>query len=177
MMSMTTLSTVSGWVRQPPGAVMRVEDFLLRLYGRTKSPETLGSWACLDWLAARDGEQGRGPLTRRGLPVAAAARGDMQVADAIAEGEPYPGPRWWDARGIGIADRMSAAEWADRIVSRYERAYCHGVRVGFGWLLGVIDDAGHLAPVLDGEGDPIPPADRDAYAGHLRELVKPVSIR
>ena len=41
----------------------------------------------------------------------------------------------------------------------------------FGWLLGVVDDAGHLAPVMDGEGVPIPTADRDAYARYLRELV------
>ena len=170
---MTMLSTVPEWVRPPPRAVMRVEDFLLRLYGRTKSPETLGAWACLNWLAGRDGEQNRGPLTRRGLPVEAAARGDMHVADAIAEGEPFPGARWWSARGIAAADQMSAAEWLDRITSPYERTYCHGVRVAFGWLLGVIDDAGHLAPVLDEKGAPIPPADRDAYARYLRELVEP----
>ncbi len=148
-----------------------MEDFLLRLYGRTKSPETLGAWACLDWLAGRDSEQNRGPLTRRGQPVEAAARGDMHVADAIAEGEPYPGPRWWTAHGIADADRMSMTEWADRIVSPYERAYCHGVRVAFGWLLGVVDDVGHLAPVLDSEGAPIPAADRGAYARFLRDLV------
>lgn len=170
---MTMLSTVPEWVRPPPQTVMRMEDFLLRLYGRTKSPETLGAWACLDWLAGRGGEQSRGPLTRHGFPTAAAARGDMHVADAIAEGEPYPGPRWWAACGITSADQMSTAEWTDRIVSPYERAYCHGVRVAFGWLLGVIHDAGHLAPVLDGKGAPIPPADRDAYARYLRELVLP----
>jgi len=170
---MTMPNTVPEWVRPPQRVVMRLEDFLLRLYGRTKSPETLGAWACLDWLAGRDGEHNRGPLTRRGLPVKAAARGDMHVAAAIAEGEPYPGPRWWAARGIAAADQMSAAEWTDRIVSPYERAYCHGVRVAFGWLLGVIDDAGHLAPVLDGKGTPIPLADRDAYARYLRELVLP----
>ena len=57
LVHMTTLSTVPEWVRPPSRAVMRMEDFLLRLYGRTKSPETLGAWACLDWLASRDWAQ------------------------------------------------------------------------------------------------------------------------
>lgn len=169
---MTTLSTVPEWVRLPPPATVCMEGFLLRLYGRTKSPEVLGAWACLDWLGGWQGERTRGPLTRRGLPTEAAARGDMQVASAIAEGATYPSPTWWDGLGIAVSDRMPAEEWATRIASEYERHYCHGVRVAFGWLLGVVDDAALLAPIRDGEGARIPAADRDAYRRHLREIAQ-----
>lgn len=174
---MLVLSMIPEWVRPPPLAVAHMEEFLLRLYGRTKSAETLGAWACLDWVPGRPEAGGRGPLTRRSQPTEAAARGDMQVADAIAEGEPYPEPRWWEAHGIAVEDRMPVADWAKRIVSPYEQAYSHGVRVAFGWLLGIVDDAGHLAPTVGRNGVPIPPADREAYARYLRELVDHASSR
>lgn len=169
---MTTQSTVPEWVRPPPPAVVSTEAFLLRLYGRTKSPEVLGAWACLDWLGGWLDAKTRGPLTRRGLPTEAAARGDMQVASAIAEGETYPGPAWWDGHGIAVGDRMPVEEWATRIASEYERHYCHGVRVAFGWLLGVVDDAALMAPIRDGDGARIPTTDRDAYRRHLREIAQ-----
>ncbi len=170
---MLDLSTVPDWVRPPPRAVARMEDFLLRLRGRTKSAETLGAWASLYWLGASEGELTQGPLTRRGLPTEDAARGEFRVADAIAEGEPYPGPAWWEQRGIAAADRMPVTEWDIRIGSPYERYYCHGVRVALGWVLGIVDDPALLAPIRDGDGIHIPPADRDAYAAHLREIAQP----
>jgi len=172
---MSELRTVPGWVRPPPRAVARMEDFLLRLRGRTQSAETLGAWAGLYWLVAPEGERDRGPLTRRALPTEGAVRGEFRVADAIAEGEPYPGPAWWVQRGIAAADRMPVSEWDVRIGSPYERFYCHGVRVALGWVLGIIDDPGLLAPIRDGDGVHIPSSDRDAYARYLREIVRPTA--
>ncbi len=172
LVPMRMLSTVPEWVRPPRPAVVRMEGFLLRLYGRTKSPEVLGAWACLDWLGGWLGEKTRGPLILRGLPTEAAARGDMRVASAIAEGETYPGPAWWDGHAIAVGDRMPVEEWATRIASEYERHYCHGVRVAFGWLLGVVDDPALLAPVRDGEGARISMVDREAYRCHLREIAQ-----
>ncbi len=150
-----------------------MEDLLLRLRGRTQSAETLGAWAGLYWLVAPEGQRDLGPLTRRALPTEDVVRGEFRVADAIAEGEPYPGPVWWVERGIALADRMPAAEWDSRIGSSYERFYCHGVRVALGWVLGIIDDPALLAPIRDGDGVRIPLADRDAYAGYLREIARP----
>jgi len=170
---MSDLSTVPGWVRPPPRAVARMEDFLLRLRGRTKSAETLGAWASLYWIAAPEGEGDQGPLTRRGRPTEDAARGEFRVADAITEGEPYPAAAWWAQRRIAATDRMPVAEWGIRVDSPYERYYCHGVRVALGWMLGIIDDPALLAPIRDGDGVSIPPADRNAYAGHLREIARP----
>lgn len=172
---MPKLSPVPDWVRPPPRAVARTEDFLLRLRGRTQSAETLGAWAGLYWLMAPDGEQDRGPLTRRVLPTEDAVRAEFRVADAIAEGETYPGPAWWVQRGIPAADRMPMIEWDVRIGSPYERYYCHGVRVALGWVLGIIDDPGLLAPIRDGDGVHIPLADRDAYGGYLREIARSVT--
>ncbi|MHA6784321.1 hypothetical protein ACVGOW_25495 [Pseudonocardia saturnea] len=83
---MSKLSTVPGWVRPPPRAVVRMEDFLLRLRSRTQSAETLGAWASLYWPVAPEGERDRGPLTRRALSSEGAVRGEFWVADAIAEG-------------------------------------------------------------------------------------------
>lgn len=152
-----------------------MEDFLLRLRGRTQSAETLGAWTGLYWLVAPEGERDRGPLTRRARPTEEAVRGEFRVADAIAEGEPYPGPSWWVQRGIPGADRMPVSEWDVRIGSPYERFYCHGVRVALGWVLGIIGDPGLLAPIRDGYGVLIPPADRDAYANYLREIARPTA--
>lgn len=169
------LSTVPGWVRPPPLAVARMEDFLLRLRGRTKSAETLGAWAGLYWLVASEGERDRGPLTRRGLPTENAVRGEFWVADAIAEGGSYPRPAWWVQHSVAVADRMPVTEWNIRIGSPYERYYCHGARVALGWVIGIIDDPGLLAPIRDGDGVRIPPADRDAYARYLREIARPTA--
>jgi hypothetical protein len=172
---MSELSTVPGWVRPPSRAVARMEDFLLRLRGRTQAAETLGAWAGLYWLVAPEGGRDRGPLTRRALPTEDMVRGEFRVADAIAEGEPYPGSAWWVQRGIPAAERMPVSEWDVRIGNPYERFYCHGVRVALGWVLGIIDDPALLAPIRDGNGALIPPADRDAYAEYLREIARPTA--
>ncbi|MHA6784322.1 hypothetical protein ACVGOW_25500 [Pseudonocardia saturnea] len=74
-----------------------------------------------------------------------------------------------------MADRMPVTEWNIRISSPYERYYCHGVRVALGWVLGIIDDPALLAPIRDGDGVLITPADRDVYAGYLREISRPIT--
>src|SRR6478752_3369042 len=47
---MARLSSVPDWVRPSLRAVASVEDYLLRLFGRTRSSEVLGGHAALAWL-------------------------------------------------------------------------------------------------------------------------------
>lgn len=171
---MAKLSTVPEWVRPPLRAVARVEDFMLRLYGRTKSPEVLGSWVCLSWLGAADGERTNAPFARC-LPTEVAAFRKLRIADRVAEGYRCPSPSWWAARGIEPGDRLTAAQWDEQIYNPHDRAHAHGVRVALGWLLGELDlhEVEHMAPIHFEDGRRIDPADRELYAERLRELVTP----
>jgi hypothetical protein len=91
-MSSARLSSVPGWVRPSPDAIVAIEDYLLRLFGRTRSPEVLRGHSALACLGGAEGEQTLGPLARRaGLPcgdrrrvgndVGGRARGGVQVVD------------------------------------------------------------------------------------------------
>ncbi|WP_041759128.1 hypothetical protein [Pseudonocardia dioxanivorans] len=136
---MSTLRSVPEWVVPPLRAVEDTEQFLLRVFGTTRAPQALGSWVSLSWLGAEDGEQTRGPLGE-GLPTESAALAALLVADAIAESAPYPGSKWWAARGIAPADRISADGWAARVGDGYTRQHMHGVTVALAWLLGQLPD-------------------------------------
>ena len=57
---MARLTSVPDWVRPPLRAVASVEDYLLRLFGRTRSSEALGGHAALAWLGGVDGRRDRG---------------------------------------------------------------------------------------------------------------------
>jgi hypothetical protein len=94
----------------------------------------------------------------------------MLVADSIAEGEPYPASSWWAARGIASEDRISPDGWAARVSSGYNRHYAHGVTVALGWLVGESPDPRLMAPMLDGNGEPIPAADREECRATLWAL-------
>ena len=95
------------WVRPPLRAVASTEEFLLWLYGRTRAPAALGAWSALSWLAAADGDQTPGPLTRVGLPREVVAWAELRVATRISNGAPYPPATWWARHGIEQADRMA----------------------------------------------------------------------
>jgi hypothetical protein len=119
---------VPGWVRPPLSAVARVEDFALRLYGRTRSPEVLGSWEALAWMGTTDpGVEGQmpGPYGR-GLPTHVAAFQALRIADTIAEGYRWPPESWWAARGFEPADRMSVELWDQLVHNLYDRAHSTG---------------------------------------------------
>lgn len=169
---MAKLSTVPGWVRPPLRAVTRVEDFTLRLYGRTKSPEVLGSWICLSWLGADEGERTNAPFGRC-LPTEVAAFRKLRIADRIAEGFRYPAASWWASFGIEPVDRLSVEQWDEQVYNLHDRAHAHGVRVALGWLLGELDldEVGHMAPIHFEDGLRVDPAERELYANRLRELV------
>ncbi|RTL61600.1 MAG: hypothetical protein EKK42_34495 [Pseudonocardiaceae bacterium] len=154
------------WVGPPLRAVGDTELFLLRAFGATRAPQALGSWVCLSWLSAEDGERTRGPLGE-GLPTESAAWAALLVADEIAETAPYPGSEWWAARGIAPADRMSADGWAARVGDGYTRQYMHGVTVAMAWLLGQLADPRLMAPVFDGNAVRIPAAEREECQAQL----------
>ena len=163
-----------GWVVPPLRAVARVEDFTLRLYDRTRSPEVLGAWTSLAWLGTTDlavGEQILGPYGR-GLPTHVAAFQALRIADALAEGYRHPPESWWAARGFDPAARIGAQEWEQLVYDLHERAHAHGVRVALGWLLGELpyEAVGSMAPIHHQDGRRVDAHDRELYAQRLREL-------
>jgi hypothetical protein len=162
---------VPTWVRPSPNAVIHIEDYLLRLFGQTRSPEVLGSHSALAWLGGADGEQTIGPLAWRAAPDEELAWSFLAVADTLAEGEPYPPPAWW-AQRRGIAP-MTAEHWVRLTGSWYERHYAHGVTCGLGWVLGEIDDPAIMAPVRTGDGGAISFAEREEYRTRLRAFALP----
>jgi hypothetical protein len=163
---MSTLRSVPEWVGPPLRAVADIEQFLLRVFGKTRSPQALGSWVCLSWLTADQGVSTPGPLGN-GLPTERAALASMYIADSIAEGEPYPPPAWWAARGIEPTEWISPQGWAERVGSGYTRFYAHGVTVALGWLVGEYPDPRLMAPIFDGDGQRIPSMEREEYRAML----------
>ncbi|MGD9989552.1 hypothetical protein [Pseudonocardia sp.] len=166
---MARLGSVPEWVDPPLRAVADSELYLLTVFKRTRAPQALGSWVCLSWLGAEDGERTPGPLGE-GLPTETAAWASMLVADAIAEDAPYPVSGWWAVRGIAPADRITPDGWAARVGSGYTRRYMHGVTVALGWLLGELSDPRLMAPVFDGAGERIPVAEREVCQARLWAL-------
>lgn len=168
---MGRLRAVPEWVRPPLRAVARVEDFTLRLYDRTQSPEVLGAWTALSWLGGTESEQAPGPFAR-GLPTHVAAFQALRIADTVAEGCRRPSESWWAARGFDPGDRLDEELWDQLVRSLYDRAYAHGVRVALGWVLGELplDAAGAMAPIHHEDGQLVDAGDRELYAQRLREL-------
>lgn len=136
------LSTVPAWAHRPLPAVADVEDFLLRLFRRTESPEALAGFITLSWLG---GDETAGPLLWAAAPEERFASAFLAVADALAEGEPYPALEWWGAEA-GCLGPMTEAQWNERAGSWPERFYAHGVVCALGWVLGGFDDPAIMAP-------------------------------
>lgn len=105
------------------------------------------------------------------MPTKARAWAALLVADAIADGAPYPRPPWWTSRRIARSDRISAAAWAARVADGYTRQYMHGVTVALAWLLGQSSDPRLMAPLFDGSANRICAADREAYQARLGAVV------
>ncbi|MGD9986343.1 hypothetical protein [Pseudonocardia sp.] len=166
---MSRLSSVPEWVCPPLRAVANIELFLLAEYRRTQAPQALGSWVSLSWLGAAAGERTPGPLGE-GLPSKAAAWSSMLVADALAEGEPYPPPGWWAVHEIAPEDRLTPGAWELRAGDSYVRHYMHGVVVTLGWLLGELTDPRLMAPFFDGAARRIPVAELELCRARLLVL-------
>ncbi|MBN9113648.1 MAG: hypothetical protein J0I34_33350 [Pseudonocardia sp.] len=166
---MARLHSVPEWVCPPLRAVANIELFLLAEYRRTRAPQALGSWVSLSWLGAGAGERTPGPLGE-GLPSEAVAWSSMLVADALAEGEPYPPSEWWAAHEIAPADRFTSEAWELRASDSYVRHYMHGAVVALGWLLGDLTDPRLMAPVFNGVATRIPAAERELCRARLWAL-------
>jgi hypothetical protein len=171
--AMAKLSTVPAWVRRPLPAVAGVEDFLLRLYRRTESPEALAGFIALSWLG---GDEAAGPLLWAAPPEERFANAFLAVADALAEGEPYPAPEWWDAEA-GCLRPMIEAQWNERGGSWPERFYAHGVVCALGWVLGVFDDPAIMAPLRCGDGNSVGYGPREEWRFRLRACAVPQHLR
>lgn len=170
--SMAKLSTIPGWVRRPLAAVSGVEHFLLRLYGRTKSPEALAGYSALSWLEGENGAETMGPLLWAAPPQERFANAFLAVADALAEGEPYPAPAWWRSEA-GCLGPMTQAQWSERAGSWPERFYAHGVVYALGWVLGLFDDPAVMAPLHCGDGSSVGYGAREEWRVRLRACAVP----
>lgn len=166
---MARLRVVPGWVDHPPPVVAAVESAVLTFFDATRAPQALGSWISLAWLGAEQDEQRTGPFCCE-QPTEQAVWAAMLVAGAIADGEPYPVPAWWAARGIPRSARMSRSEWDKRTESGWERHYARGVAVALGWVTGELHDPLAMAPVIDGAAEPIPAADRARHRAELQRI-------
>lgn len=173
LMAVAKLSTVPAWVRRPLPAVAGVEDFLLRLYRSTESPEALAGFIALRWLG---GNETAGPLLWAAPPEERFANAFLAVADALAEGEPYPAPEWWDAEA-GCLGPMTEAQWNERAGSLPERFYAHGVVCALGWVLGVFGDPAIMAPLHCGDGSSVGYGRREEWRVRLRACAVPQHLR
>ncbi len=172
---MARLNGVPGWVRPPLRAVADVEHYLLRLFGSTKSPEALAGFGSLSWLGGAEGEQTRGPLPWRAAPTAAVADGLVAVANALAEGEPYPSPLWWRREVSGLGP-MTKPLWEEHSGPMSQRFYAHGVVCALGWARGLFDDPAILAPIHRGDGSTVSFGEREEYRVRLRGFAIPPGL-
>lgn len=170
------LHAVPAWVRRPLPAVSGVEDFLLRLYRRTESPEALAGFIALSWLGGEDGAETAGPLLWAAPPEERFANAFLAVADALAEGEPHPPPEWWRAEA-GSLGPMTETQWNERAESWPERFYAHGVACALGWVLGVFDDPAIMAPLHRGDGSSVGRGPREEWRVRLRACAVPQHLR
>ncbi|MDN5749686.1 MAG: hypothetical protein L0H64_14405 [Pseudonocardia sp.] len=173
---MAQLSTVPAWVRRPLPAVSSVEGFLLRLYRRTESPEALAGFISLSWLGGDEGGETAEPLLWAAPPEERFANAFLAVADALAEGEPYPDREWWRVEA-GCLGPMTRAQWTERAESRPERFYAHGVVCALGWVLGVFDDPAIMAPLHCGDGSSVGYGPREEWRIRLRACAVPQHLR
>lgn len=173
---MAKLRALPDWVAHPLSAVSAAESAVLNFFDATRAPQALGSWISLAWLGAERGEQTTGPFCRE-WPTEQAVWAAMLIAGAIADGEVYPVPAWWAARGIPRAARMSPSEWDKRTDSGWERHYARGVAVALGWITGELPDPQAMAPAVDGSADPIPTADRARHLAVLQRISSPPGRR
>jgi len=172
---MSRVSSVPGWVRPPLRAVAGVEHFLLRLYGRTESPEALAGYSALTWLAGDDGDQTSGPLVWRAPPEKRFADAFLAVADELAEGAAYPPPEWWREQA-GCLGPMDAQRWRERAGSPLARFYAHGVVCALGWALGVFADPAIMAPLHRWDGTTVEYGDRAEWRVRLRGYAIPAGL-
>lgn len=170
------LQVLPEWVDLPLSVVAGAESAVLTFFDATRAPQALGSWISLAWLGSEQSQPTTGPFGPE-WPTEQAAWAAMLMAGAIADGEPYPAPAWWAARGIPRAARMSQEEWAKRTDSGWERHYARGVAVALGWVTGELPDPQAMTPLLDGAAEPIPAADRARYRYELQRVGNLVDAR
>jgi hypothetical protein len=168
---MSRIRNIPEWVRRPVSVVSGTEAFLLWVFGRTDSPEALGSRVALAWL----GELvTAAPLSGRSDPISEArALAEFGIAKGVADGAPYPDAEWWAGRGLGLDATPSRRWWESNAAYGYSRSYARGVAIAIAWALGVIEDPAFMAPFRREDGSDIPEWERADYARVLRKLSQP----
>jgi hypothetical protein len=162
------VSVVPGWVRRPAAVVAATEDYLLRVYGWTSSPEALGSRTALAWVGGLDAAP---PFcTHPAAPSWRTAAAVFDVAAGVMRDEPYPTAQWWAENGESLDRELSAAWWVSNAAYGHSRSYAGGVAVALGWAMGVIGDPAHMIPVHRDDGTKLLPAQRVRYAVALRRI-------
>lgn len=165
---MARVRTVPVWVRPPAAVVASTEDFLLWVYGRTNSPEALGSRSALGWIGGLDVTA---PLSSRSeAPSQRRALSEFMLASRVSEQEPYPEVAWWREQGYEPGQALPHEWWEANSGYGVSRAYAQGIALALGWAFGTIDDPTLLTPIHRDDGSEIPTADRAEYARVLRKL-------
>jgi hypothetical protein len=171
------IRAVPEWVTRSRMIVSATEDFLLWLFGETGSPEVLGSRLALAWIGGIDDttspmtHAAAAPTQRRGIA-------EFMVAEAISNGEPYPGPPWFAEQCLPTGEAPSQGFWEVHAGYAATRSYALGVTTAVGWAFGVVEDVAMMTPVYWEDGTELSDGDRRVCAATLRDLsTRPIQPR
>ena len=97
------------------------------------------------------------------------------MATALADGEPYPAPAWWEREAPALGP-MSRSKWDEHSVPMSQRYYAHGVACALGWARGIFDDPAILAPIHRGDGFTVTHSEREEWRVRLRGFAIPAGL-
>ena len=165
------------WVSRSRLIVSATEAFLLWLFGETGSPEVLGSRLALAWIGGIDDTTS--PMVHAAAsPTKRRVITEFMIAEAISQGEPYPGEPWFAEQGLPAGEVPSQGFWEAHASYTAMRSYALGVTSAVGWAFGVIEDVAMMTPVYWEDGSELSAGDRRVCAASLRELsTRPIQRR
>jgi hypothetical protein len=163
------IRAVPEWVTRSRLIVSATEDFLLWLFGETGSPDVLGSRLALAWIGGLDDTTS--PMVHAAAPpTKRRAIAEFMIAEAISQGEPYPGAGWFAERHLPVTEVPPAEFWQVHAGYAGTRSYALGVATAVGWAFGVIEDVATMTPVHWEDGAELSDGDRQVCAAALRAL-------